>query len=281
MLTVLTSSCEVNTRGSQPEPTPLLRPVGVSHRCDRGDRAGHCGRAWSHWFHLVLVARRPTELATVAKSLTDRFGVETLCLTEDLADPAATERIADRTGHLDVGLAVLAAGFGSVGEFVHSDLNTELDMIAVNVSAVTALAHLFARRLVARGHGGIVLFSSIVSWQGTPLQANYAATKAYVQIFAEGLHAELADDGVDVLAVAPGPVHTGFAQRAGMTMSTAVEPDSVARQVLGALGRRTTLIPDVGTKVRTYALWSLPRAARSRIMRSVMNGMRDQTQPTR
>jgi uncharacterized protein len=240
--------------------------------------AAELGRAG---FNLVLVARRQPELDAVANSLTDQFGVETLCLTEDLTDPTAIERIADRTGHLDVGLAVLAAGFGSVGEFVRSDLSTELDMIAVNVSAVMALAHLFARRLVARGRGGMVLFSSIVGWQGTPLQANYAATKAYVQVFAEGLHAELADGGVDVLAVAPGPVHTGFAVRAGMTMSTAAQPESVAQQALGALGRRTTLIPDVGTKVRTYALWSLPRAARSAIMRSVINSMRSETQPTR
>jgi len=162
-----------------------------------------------------------------------------------------------------------------------SDLNTELDMIAVNVSAVMALAHLFARRLVARGRGGLVLFSSIVGWQGTPLQANYAATKAYVQVFAEGLHAELSDDGVHVLAVAPGPVRSGFAVRAGMTMGAAAEPEGVARQALAALGRRATLIPGVGTKTRTYALWSLPRSARSRIMRSVINGMRNEPEPTR
>ena len=115
-------------------------------------------------FNLVLVARRPAALDTVANSLTNQFDVETLCLAEDLAEPAAVERIAERTAHLDIGLAVMAAGFGSVGEFVQSDLNTELDMIAVNVSAVMALAHLFARRLVARGRGGLVLF--VPSWAG-------------------------------------------------------------------------------------------------------------------
>ena len=129
-------------------------------------------------FNLVLVARRTEALENVANSLTDQFRVETVCLAEDLADPTAVGRIAERTEHLNIGLAVMAAGFGSVGEFVDSDLDTELDMIVVNVSAVTALAHVFARRLVARGRGGMVLFSSIVGWQGTPLQANYAATKA-------------------------------------------------------------------------------------------------------
>jgi len=268
---VITSPTQLHDYGPWGFVTGATEGIGRAIAVELG-RAG---------FNLVLVARRPAELDTVAKSLSNQFEVETLCLAEDLAEPAAVERIVKRTTHLDIGLAVMAAGFGSVGEFVQSDLNTELDMIAVNVSAVMALAHLFARRLVARGRGGLVLFSSIVGWQGTPLQANYAATKGYVQVFAEGLHAELSDDGVHVLAVAPGPVRSGFAVRAGMTMRAAAEPEGVARQALAALGRRATLIPGVGTKTRTYALWSLPRSARSRIMRSVINGMRNEPEPTR
>ena len=54
----------------------------------------------------------------------------------------------------------------------------------------------------------MVLFGSIVGWQGVPGQATDAATKAYVQIFAEGLHGELGPRGFDVLALAPGPVHS-------------------------------------------------------------------------
>ena len=76
-------------------------------------------------------------------------------------------------------------------------------MIAVNITAVTRLAHTFARRLVIRGRGAIVLFGSILGWCGVPGQATYAATKAYVQSLAEGLHRELATQGVDVLSVAP------------------------------------------------------------------------------
>jgi short-subunit dehydrogenase len=72
----------------------------------------------------------------------------------------------------------------------------------------------FARRFVAQRRGGIVLFGSLVGWQGAPFAANYAATKAYVQSLAEGMRHELAPFGVDVLAVAPGPVASGFASRA-------------------------------------------------------------------
>ena len=98
----------------------------------------------------------------------------------------------------------------------------------MNITAVTRLAHTFAGRLAARGKGGIVLFGSIVGWQGVPGQANYAASKAYVQSLAEGLHDELKPRGVDVLAVAPGPVDSGFGATSG--------PDDDIRHL--ARGRR-------------------------------------------
>jgi short-subunit dehydrogenase len=86
-------------------------------------------------------------------------------------------------------------------------------MIDVNVGAVTVLAHLFTGALIQRGAGGIMLFGSIVGRQGVPQISTYAATKAYIQTFAEGLHAELRPLGVDVLCVLPGPVSSGFGGR--------------------------------------------------------------------
>ena len=74
-------------------------------------------------------------------------------------------------------------------------------------------------RFADRGRGGVVLFGSIVGFQGTPWAAHYAATKAYVQTLAEGLAVELAGRGVDVLASAPGPTHSGLDARAGMRRS--------------------------------------------------------------
>lgn len=109
---------------------------------------------------------------------------------------------------------------------------------------------------------------------GVSGQANYAATKAYVQSLAEGLHAELKPHGVDVLCVAPGPVHTGFAARAGMSMKSAATPDQVARVAWSGLGRRGTVVPGLQAKVMTAGLKSLPRWVRSIILGRVMESMR-------
>ena len=118
-----------------------------------------------------------------------------------------------------------------------------------------------------------MLFGSIVGFQGTPYAAHYAATKAYVQTLGEALHVELAPRGVDVVVSAPGPVHTGFAERADQRMGAALRPEDVVPPTLDALGRRMTVYPGLLTKVLTGSLAPLPRWARARIMERVMGGM--------
>ena len=105
-----------------------------------------------------------------------------------------------------------------------------------------------------------------------PRAAHYAATKAYVQTLAEGLHIELAARGVDVIASAPGPIHSGFAARANMRMGFALKPEDVAQGTLNALGRKMTVRPGWLSKFLEAAL-KLPRVLRVRIMKLVMGGM--------
>lgn len=222
--------------------------------------------------NLVLVARRGRELDVLAASLRTA-GVDVLVMAGDVTDTTFTEQLQVATAPLDVGLVVLAAGFGSIGAFVEGDITTEVAIIDVNVVAVARHAHLFAGRLVARGRGGLVLFGSIVALQGTPLQASYAATKAYVRTLGEGLRAELRPRGVDVLVVSPGPVRTGFAERAGMTMPAAASAEMVAADVLASLGRRGSVVPGARAKLLSAALTAAPRQLRTRIMHQVMRGM--------
>ena len=223
--------------------------------------------------NLILVARRRTALAHLGAELMARHHIATRILAVDLAQDGAVDDIQVATGDLDVGLLIAAAGFGTSGRFLNSQLDQEMEMLQVNCGAVLQLSLGCGRRLAERGHGGIVLMSSIVAFQGVPFSANYAATKAYVQSLAEALHLELAPLGVDVLACAPGPVRSGFASRAGMRMGAALTPVTVAQTTLDALGRQGTVVPGTLSKALTYSLAPLPRAARARIMGRVMRGM--------
>lgn len=240
------------------------------------DGIGHAiaQRAGEDGFNVVLAARSEAKLHGLAAELAQAHGVETHVVPVDLSQPSEVAALLDALDGRDVGLAVLAAGFGTNGPLADSPIADELEMIGVNVTAVAQLAQAFAGRMVARKRGGIVLFGSVLGWQGVPGQANYAATKAYVQSLAEGLHGELKPHGVDVLCVAPGPVHTGFAARAGMSMKSAATPDVVADAAWSALGHRVTVVPGLQAKFMTASLKSLPRYVRSLILGRVVASMR-------
>ncbi len=146
-------------------------------------------------------------------------------------------------------------------------------MIDLNCRSLTELAHPLAKKMTVRGRGGMIFLSSIVAFQGVAGSTTYAASKAFVQSFAEGLAIELKPFGVDVLSSAPGPVATGFAERANMQMGSAASPMNVAIATLKALGNARTIRPGFQSKLLGYGLATLPRRIRSMILTQVMTGM--------
>ncbi len=223
--------------------------------------------------NLVLVARQGDVLASLGQQLTAEYGVQVRPLVADLSDPAAVDFVVSRAAELEVGLLVASAGFGTSGPFLASGLEHELNMVDVNCRAVVTLTHQLGRRFAQRGRGGVVLLSSLVAFQGVPRAASYAATKAFVQSLAEALRIEWKPLGIDVIACAPGPVASGFAQRANMRMNMAATPEQVAQATLKALGRQTTVRPGWLSKLLEWSLAPLPRWGRVRIMSLVMGGM--------
>lgn len=223
--------------------------------------------------NLVLVARREKPLAALAFELSQAHGVQCRVLPADLSDLKEVRRLADATADLDVGLLVAAAGYGTSGPFLGAELGAETGMIDLNCTSVAALAWHLGPRLVRRGRGGVVLLSSLLAFHGTAHAANYAATKAYIQTLAEGLHVEWAASGVDVIASAPGPISSGFAARANMQMAQALPAEVVARVTMQALGNRTTVRPGWLSKLLGWSLAMLPRWGQVRVMTQVMKGM--------
>lgn len=224
---------------------------------------------------LVLVARREEVLRELADEIRRTHMRACHVIALDLGVIGTGEELDARTAGLDVGLLVAAAGFGTSGGLLDIPLADELAMVDVNCRAVVEQVHVFGPRLAARPRSGLVLLSSLVAFQGVPRAATYAATKAFVQTFAEGVRHELGAQGCDVLAVAPGPVHSGFADRAGMTMSMGQTPAEVARGVRRALQRRKrgTVRPGFLSKLLEASLALLPRFGRVHMMRRIMASM--------
>jgi uncharacterized protein len=224
-------------------------------------------------FDLILVARRASLLQDLAQEIGTRCDVAVRICAMDLSDPTKVPELMRLTEGLPVGLVVAAAGFGSIGPFLEQDMETEINMVDLNCRCVVELSYGFGQRMAVEGRGGIILFGSLVGFNGAPLSATYAATKGFVQSFAEGIAAELRPRGVDVLSVAPGPVGTGFAARAGMQMGRAATPAMVAQRALSALGRQTTVRPGFLAKFLGWSLAMLPRWGRVRVMGVIMKGM--------
>jgi len=224
-------------------------------------------------FSLVLLARRRDLLEQLARDLNQDFGIACKTVAADLAHPTGVDLLIEQTRNIDVGLLVAAAGFGTSGTFVELPVQDELALLDVNCRAVVKLAHHFGYRFKIKGRGGLVLMSSIVAFQGAPRSATYAATKAFIQTFAEGLRIELNPHQVDVLAVAPGPIASGFAKRANLQMGMTQTPAVVAKVSLAALGRTGTVRPGWLAKLLGYSISTAPRWGRVLIMGAIMAGM--------
>ncbi len=223
--------------------------------------------------NVVLVARREARLNELHRELTQGYGVNCYVVAADLANSAGCLAVLEATEALDVSVLVTAAGFGSSGDFVFNPIAAERDMLAVNCAAVLELSWHFARRFVSRRRGAIVLMSSVLAFQGAPGAAHYAATKAWVQSFAEGLRAELEPFGVDVLASAPGPVDSGFASRANLRLRLASDAKEVAAKTVRAISKGGTIRPSRLSKLLGWSLGMLPRWARVQVMRYVVAAM--------
>ncbi len=222
-------------------------------------------------FNLIINARNEDRLGEAANKIR-RKNIQVKSVIADLSESAGIEKIIQTAQGLDIGLLINNAGYGTSGLFSDSSLHSEIDMLRVNCEAVLSLTHYFSGKFKQQQRGGIIFLSSLVAFQGVPYAANYAASKAYIQSFAEALSIELKPFNVDVLAVAPGPVESGFGQRANMRMGKALKPEQLGVSILAALGKQTNVVPGLLSKILVYSLRTVPRFLKVRIMAKVMSG---------
>ncbi|VAW15269.1 3-oxoacyl-[acyl-carrier protein] reductase [hydrothermal vent metagenome] len=167
---------------------------------------------------LFLVARRENVLADLAATLGEKHGVTVDVLALDLVQRDAGARleadIARRA--LSVDVLVNNAGFGLTGPAVRLDRQAQLEMMDLNMRVLVELTLRFLPAMVARGRGGVLNVGSIAGFQPGPYMAGYYASKAFVGAYTAALATECHAAGVRFTNLAPGPVATGFAARAGM-----------------------------------------------------------------
>ena len=221
----------------------------------------------SHGHRVALVARRADRLTALAGEITAAGGTAPIVIPCDLVQPDAGDRIAEAltAAGVEVEYVVNNAGFGLFGRAVQRDRADQLDMITVNIRALTDLSLRFSDQLI-RNRGGLLNVGSIAGFLPGPGMAVYYATKAYVLSFTEAMRAELAPHGVRVTVLCPGPVPSEFQARAGFrpgfdSAVLKVLPASVAQQAYrGLMANKRAVMPGLGIKMVPFLLRLFPRS---------------------
>jgi short-subunit dehydrogenase len=176
---------------------------------------------------LILTARREERLTRLAKELAETHGIEADVIALDLLEAGAVLGLKQRLDEakLVVDILINNAGFGYQGHFVDLEWDQINDLIDLDIRAMTQMAHVFAKDMIARGTRGKILnVGSIFSFGGVAQYANYSGAKGYVLNFSEALTEELKAHGIGVTMLGPGVTRTEFFD----TANDGVVPKGVA-----------------------------------------------------
>lgn len=192
-------------------------------------------------YDLILVARDKEKLQKIQKELPTDVKI----IVADLSSESKLKELYVLCKNDNIDILINNAGFGLFGEFSNSDLNTELNMIDVNIKAVHILTKLFLKDMKKRGTGYILNVSSAASFQAGPLMSTYYATKAYVTRLTLAIYEELRKEKskVHISCLCPGPVSTNFDNVADVDFSMkGLDSEYVAKYAIDKMLKNKLII---------------------------------------
>ncbi|HVV70686.1 MAG TPA: SDR family oxidoreductase [Verrucomicrobiae bacterium] len=222
---------------------------------------------------LILLARKRAALQSLAEELHKAHGTQAEVLPADLAEPRAPERIFEhlQTNGTKVDVLVNNAGFGAHGEFATLPQARQLEMLQVNVMALTQLTRQFLPGMIQRKRGGVLNVASTAAFQPGPGMAVYYATKAFVLSFSEAITEEVSGSGVTISALCPGPTATNFAEAANARFSNRFMRSTMSAEAVARIGYRgfragrAVVIAGARNRLLTFSVRLAPRALVRRI----------------
>ncbi|TWS19591.1 SDR family NAD(P)-dependent oxidoreductase [Tsukamurella asaccharolytica] len=234
---------------------------------------------------VILVARHTDQLELVASTITQRGGRAHI-IACDLTDRAERRHLTARVADLGLTVTVLVnnAGMSTLAAVADADLDAELAVVELDVAAVVDLCVTFLSPMVAHGAGAVLNVASTGAFQPLPGQASYGAAKAFVLSYTQSLVGELDGTGVTATVLCPGPVDTGFGEKAGFTKSDAEaalpavmwkSPEYVAVTAIDALDKgRPVVIPGRANQVARRLGALVPRTLLTRALASQSPALR-------
>lgn len=215
---------------------------------------------------LVVVARREERLLSLKDELKN---VDVVCIKADLSKKDECYRVYEQTKGISIDMLINNAGFGLAGEFVDTDLDTELRMIDTNITALHILTKLYLRDFVKRDSGIILNVASSAAFMAGPLLNTYYATKNYVYRLTQAIYQELKEkkSKVKISILCPGPIQTEFLDIAdvGFVIKGLKSEDVAKLAVDKALKGKLIIIPGIMMKVGKWLLRFTPEKLMLRV----------------
>ncbi len=233
-------------------------PYAVITGASRGIGAEYARVLVSHGYDVLLVARDRTRLEKLKQALHHASEREIWIECLDLSQPQAAQLLYDRaiSYRSEISLLINNAGFGIYGDFAEQPLTTIQNMLQLHMNTVVESTRLFLPDMLTRKHGAIITVSSVAGFFPIPYITEYAATKAFLIAFSEGLAREAQNQGVTIQVCCPGFTNTDFHKTAGHQpkhLLFAQSPQHVVQTSLKALHTKRTLVT-IGWQGR-LSLW--------------------------
>jgi uncharacterized protein len=229
-------------------------------------------------YNVILIARNESLLAKLAEEIKTKNNVDAIAFPADLSERGTARKIYDfcTANNIQVSILVNNAGYAVFGLFDVMSLDEQLDMVQVNNIAMISLTHAFIPILKNQPKAWIMNIASTSAFQAVPAMSLYAASKALVITFTRGLQMELADTGIHVCCVIPGPTSSNFIDRAKMValkeMAAKFEwpAEKVAKiAVKGMFAGAIEVIPGMMNKVSYIFIKLMPKRVAEKIAANI------------
>ena len=221
---------------------------------------------------LVLIARRIKPLQQLADSLENKYKITATCISCDLSDPDALQKIENSLTDREINLLVYNAALSFIGPFLDNSLENISRAATVNMITPLNMARFYGEKMVTKGNGALILMTSLAGFQGSGYLSLYAATKAFNRILGESLWYEWKDKGVDVIACCAGATATpGYVnsrpEKTGFFTPRVLEPEEVPQECFKKLGKQPSLVTGRANRVASFIMQNiLPRKMAVTIM---------------
>lgn len=207
-----------------------------------------CSMGWE----LVLTGRNKNAL----EKLKSELNTNVYIIPADLSEKEEVFKVYHYCKLHDIDMLINNAGYGIFGRFDETDIEDELNMLNVNITALHILTKLFLRDFKKKNRGIILNVASSAGFMTGPLLSSYYASKNYVVRLSLAIAQELkkTKSKVRISIFCPGPVDTNFNNRAGVVFSVKpISADFAAKYAIdNALSGRTVIIPTFKMKLGVF-----------------------------